>query len=137
MGDRQASPQTQRTQRPHQRLQEIPRSRKRSPIQPDHRWLQAQGMETTKHPPTPTKEVNAKKQAKLEIKEDLWKLKIGYLMFYQIFYLTISRYLKPYQTKILSFIVYVLRSVMTKLFVKNNKKTPSFSKKKKKKKKKS
>jgi len=81
-------------------------------------------MENTKHPPTPTKEVNAKK---LEIKEDLWKLKIGY----SIFYLTISRYLKPYQTKILSF-MFVLRSVMTifcQILSKTTKKSRLFRKK--------
>jgi len=84
-------------------------------------------MENTKHPPAPTKEVNAKK---LEIKEDLWKLKIGYQLnfifqFYLIFYLTISRYLKPYQTKILSF-MFVLRSVMTIFLSKTTKKISTF-----------
>merc|ERR1712061_138203 len=45
----------------HQRRQKIPRCWQRTPIHPNHRWFPTRCLEKTKHPATPTKEVNSTK----------------------------------------------------------------------------
>merc|ERR1712173_113074 len=57
--DHPTSPQTPRMQRSHQCRQKIPRCWQRTPIHPNHRWFSTRCLETTKHPATPTKEVNS------------------------------------------------------------------------------